>query len=130
MIRNLFPAKSPAKTTALLAGFLVLVAAALMVLAFTNTGFTKAMPTSDKGALKGEIVAVDNGHQMSTLTLRSNEIGKYPNNILNIFLNNGTKVKVCGMNEPAKDLRVSQNATVRYHELGGVPVADSISERC
>ncbi len=131
MIRNIFTKKGSAKTAMLLTGFIILIAAALIVLSFTNTAFTRgSMQTGEKVALKGEIVTVDNGHHLRTLTLRSDEIGRYPSDKLNIFLNQGTKVKVCGMREPAKDIRVSRNATIVYHELGGLAVADSVSERC
>jgi hypothetical protein len=129
MIRNMLT-RGSAKAAMLLTGFFVLIAAAFFVLSSANTAFTLGSMQGGEKTLKGEIVAMDNGHHIRTLTLRSDEIGRYPNDKLNIFLNKDTKVKVCGMREPAKDINVSRNATIRYHELGGVAVANSVSERC
>ena len=76
------------------------------------------------------IQRVDSGHHLRTVTLQSNSIGQYPNDELNIFLSPNTKVKICGMHEPAKDIAVSRNAIIMYHEVAGLAVADSVVERC
>ncbi len=110
---------------------LVLVLSAVFVVTFTGIAFSKGMmPGGDERTLRGEVIAVDTGHYIRTLTMQSGQIGPFPNNELNIFVNKGTQIRVCGMNEPASDLQVDRNATVTYHEVGGVPVATRISERC
>ena len=131
MIRNIFTKKISAKAATLLAGFIVLIAAALMVLYFTNTAFTReSMQGGEKVALKGEVVAIDNMRHLTVLTVQSNEIGQFPNDQMHIFLNPYTTAKICKATEPAKDIKVSRSATIKYHELGGLAVADSVSERC
>jgi len=130
MIRNAMTIKKRSfESIYLLTGFVVLIVAALFVLSFTNTAFTQGI-VQGKGPLTGEVIAVDSGHHLRTLTLQSSSIGQYPNDELNIFLSQNTKVKICGMREPAKDVAVSRNATIRYHEVAGLAVADSVAERC
>ena len=53
------------------------------------------------------------------LTLRSDKIGNFPNDRLNIY-----------KREPSKDINVSRNATAAYREVSGLPVADAVSEQC
>ncbi len=119
----------PARALIYLTGLVVLIVAAVFVLSVTGTAFSKgSMP--EKGTLKGEVVAIDNGHHLETLTLRSEKIGQFPNDKLNIFLNKSTRVRICNMREPARDIKVSRNAIVSYHELQGLAVANSVSERC
>lgn len=109
---------------------LIVAVAALFVMSLTDTAFALGVMPGDRGTLKGEVVAVDHVHNANTVTLLSGRIGQFPNDKLNIFLTKDTKLKVCNMSEPLKDIRVGSNATVKYHERGGVAVADSIAERC
>jgi len=129
MIRNIVTKKSSFEPIYLLIGFVVLTVAALFVLSLTNTAFTEGM-VEGNGPLTGEVIAVDSGLHLGTLTLRSDEIGQYPNDKLNIFLSKDTEVKVCDMSEPAKDIAVGRDVTIDYHEIGGLAVADSVAERC
>jgi hypothetical protein len=103
--------------------------AVLFFMSFMNEGLAQGSML-DKGTVKGEVVAIDNAHNMRTMTLRSDQIGQFPNNELNLFLNHDTTFKVCNANEPFKDMSVDRTATVTYHEVGGVAVANSISEHC
>lgn len=90
-----------------------------------------ASAQSRTSTVTGEIVAIDQTNNVNTLTLRSTQqIGQFPNDELNIFLNSGTKINVCKSSEPFKDMKVGRHAKVIYHELGGVPVANSVSEQC
>jgi len=131
MIRNSMTRKIPFELIYLLTGFLVLAVATITVLSFANTAFTMGtMQEKDMGSLNGEVTMVDSGIHWRTLTLRSDEIGRYPNDTLNIFLSPDTKVEICGMSEPGNDISVSSNVTITYHEVGGVAVADSVAERC
>ncbi len=111
---------------------LVLVLSAAFIVTFTGIAFSKGMmmPRGDERTLRGEVIAVDTGHYIRTLTMQSGQLGPFPNNELNIFVNKGTRISVCGMNEPASNLQVDRNATVTYREVGGVPVAARVSERC
>ncbi len=132
MVRAIFT-KGPARAATLLTGLIVLIAAALIVLSFANTAFTftrGSMQGGEKVALKGEVVAIDNMRHLTVLTVQSNEIGRFPNDRINIFLKPYTMAKICKVTEPAKDIKVNRNATIKYHELGGLAVADSVSERC
>ncbi len=118
--------KLSAKHVMLLA---VLTVAVVSAAAYTN----RASAASDMQAgnsLQGEIVAVANVNHIQTLTVRSDEIGRFPNDELNVFLNKNTTVKMCSVRGPAKDLKVGRDASIEYHELGGVPVADAVSEQC
>lgn len=45
--------------------------------------------------VRGEVVAVDNLHPLRILTLRTEDIGEFPNDSLNIFLNQNTILKIC-----------------------------------
>ena len=129
MIRNSMTKKSSFEPIYLLIGFVVLTVAALFVLSFTNTAFTEGMAEGE-GPLTGEVIAVDSGPHLGTLTLRSDEIGQYPNDKLNIFLSKDTEVKACDMSEPGKDIAVGRDVMIEYHEVGGLAVADSVAERC
>jgi hypothetical protein len=116
--------------------FVVLAAIAFFFLSFMHTAMHTAFSqgrTQGGGSetLKGDVVAVDNLHNVKMLTLRSGEIGKFPNNSLNIFLNRDTRVKICNAREPVKDINVDRKATVIYHEVRGLrPLASSVSEPC
>ncbi len=113
-----------------LAVLAVLISAILFVTDYSNRASAWGKASTKEGSLQGEIVSMDNVNHIKTLTIRSGEIGSFPNDELNVFLSRNTAVKVCGEREPAKDLKTGFNAKIRYHELGGVPVADVISERC
>ncbi len=131
MVRNSIKSKRAFEAIYLLDGLVVLIVAALFVLSFANTASTHtSMQGKEQGYLKGEVIAVDTGNHVRTLTLRSNEIGQYPNDTLNVFLSQNANVKICGMREPAKDIAVDHKATIMYHEVGGVPVANNVAERC
>ncbi len=107
--------------------------AVLLVALFTASSSrvsAAAYGRAGEDSLKGEIVAMDTVNHIQTLTVRSDEIGGFPNDKLNIFLNKNTTVTMCSEKEPAKDLKVGRSATIEYHESGGVPVADAVSEQC
>ncbi len=108
----------------------VLIAGILFVMADSSRAFAWGNAQIKEDSLKGEIVSMDSVNHIKTLTIRSGEIGGFPNDELNVFLNRDTMVKMCGKREPAKDLKTGFQATIEYHELGGVPVADVISEQC
>lgn len=121
--------KGAGKTMHLLTGFLVLLVTAIIAISYAN--ITLAAGEGQKDTVQGEVVAVDNLHHIRMLTLRSEEIGNFPNDSLNIFLNQNTIVKVCNKREPSKDIGVSRDATVTYHEVRGwLPVANTVSEHC
>ncbi len=110
---------------------LVLVLTTALFFTFTGIAFSmSAMPSGAKDTLKGEVISVDNGIAVGTVTVESSHIGRYPNNDLNVFVNQATKVNVCGRETTANGLNAGRNAIVTYHEVGGVPLADSITERC
>jgi hypothetical protein len=129
MIRALFTKKGPAGAATLLTGLIVLIAAALMVLSFTTRAFTSGTMQQGEKAVKGEVVSIDNMGHLTVLTVRPNEAG-FTNGQMHIYLNPYAKEKICKASEPAKDLKASRSATIKYHELGGLAVADSVSERC
>jgi hypothetical protein len=65
------------------------------------------------------------------LKLRSENMGNFPNDSLNIFLNRSTTVKICSERKPSKDINVNGNTSVTYHEVRGwLPVADAVTEQC
>jgi len=128
MIRALFTKR--ARLATLLTGLIVLIGAALIVLSLTNTAFTWGTMQKGEKAIKGEVVSVDNMRHLTMLSVRPNELGKFPNEQMHIFLNPYTTAKICKATEPAKDIKADRNATIKYHELSGLAVADSVSERC
>ncbi len=119
------------KTVNILAGFFVLLITVLFSTSITNNVFAAGNHQAGKNdVLSGEVVVVDNLHHMGMLTLLSSEIGQFPNDQLNIFTNKDTSVKICNERAFERDLKVSRNATVTYHEVQGLPLATSISEKC
>jgi hypothetical protein len=112
-----------------LAVLFIMTVASLFIMSFTTAALAQGNMQGDRGSLKGEIVAIDNVHNVKTLTLRS-EQWQFPNDTLNIFVHKDTKFNLCSESKPLKDMGVDRNATVTYHEVGGVAVADSISEHC
>ena len=121
---------NPKLTANILADLLLLLMAVLVVVSFVNTASAVTAGMQGDRSITGEVVTVDHGPQAGTLTLRSNQIGQFPNDKLNIFINQNTRVQVCNEKEPVSHMQVDRNATVLYHEAGGVLVADSIHERC
>jgi hypothetical protein len=115
-------------------GVFAVLVTAIIVVSYSNSVFAAGnMQNSQmENILRGEIVAVDNlHHSMRMLTLRSEGIGDFPNDSLNIFLGPSTTVKICSEREPSRDINVGRNATVTYHEVRGwLPVADAVSEHC
>ncbi len=112
----------------LVAMFVVLIAAA--VLAFSRTSSAAPQGTVKENTIRGEVYSITNSRHLGTLTLLSENLGAYPNDEMNIFLTKNTKVKICSVREPEKDIAASRSATVKYHEIQGLAVADSVSERC
>lgn len=113
-----------------IAGLFIVAIAALLFMSFVAVAYYNGGMNSSVDTLKGEIVAIDKVHNAQTLTLLSNQIGQFPNDRLNIFLNGNTKVRICNEKKPLNDMSVGRTATVVYKELGGVAVADRIYERC
>ncbi len=131
MVLNKIMMNIPAGAAKVITIAAVLLASILFLTPYANSASAWGyMQTAQGNSLQGEIVAVDNADHITTLTIRSDEIGSFPNDELNVFLNRDTLVKMCGRSEPAKDLKTGLNAKIEYHESGGVPVADVISERC
>ncbi len=122
--------RGPVRGARLFSVLSVMTLAVIFLLSFTNAALAQGNMLSDRGALTGEVMAVDHVHNATTLTLVSDQIGQFPNNELNIFINKDTKIQVCKADEPMKDLGVSRNAKVTYHEVGGVAVAKRITEQC
>ncbi len=108
--------------------FVVMIAAA--VLAFSRTSSAAPRGTVKEDTIKGEVYSITNSRHLGTLTMLSEKLGAYPNDELNIFLTKNTKVKICSVREPEKDIAASRTATVKYHEIQGLAVADRVSERC
>jgi hypothetical protein len=124
--------KKSDKAALFLTGFFVLLVSAIFVMSLTSTtSVAGSMQVGQNDTVKGEVVAVDNLHHIGMMTVRSEGIGNFPNDKLNIFLDENTTVKICNEREPSKDIDVSRNATVTYHEVRGwLPVADAVSEHC
>ncbi len=108
--------------------FVVLIAAAVLV--FSRTSSAAPQGTVKEATIQGEIVAVDNTNHTKTITVLSSKIGNFPNDELNIVVNKNTMVQMCTFKKLAKGLNADSTATINYHELGGMAVADSVSERC
>lgn len=118
-------------SVAFLTGLFLLVVAALLVLPPATTVLSQQiLPGVDKKVVTGGVVAVENSSRLTTLTLRSPEIGRFPNNEVNIFLSPSTPVQICDDRGPARDLLAGRRATIMYHEERGLAVADSVAERC
>ncbi len=133
MIKKLITTKGAGRATNLLTAGLVLLFTLILSVSFANSTFAGwgSKQAEQKDTLRGEVVAVDNLHHMGMLTLQSYKIGQFPNDQLNIFMNKDTSVKICNKREPEKDIKVSHNATVTYHEVQGLlPLADSVAEKC
>ena len=115
----------------ILADVLVLIAVAFVVVAFVDAAQAAVPPQgSGTSTVKGEIVAVDTAGYVTVVTLRSSQLGPFPNNELNIFTNRDTVTKICNERGPARNIPAGSTATITYHERGGVAVANNISERC
>ena len=118
------------KAIYLLTGSVILIVAALLVLSLANTASTEGMMPGGKDSLTGQIVAVDDSHNLKTLTIISDELGKYPTDTITIFLSKDTDVKLCTATAPSEDSMMTRDVTITYHEVSGLAVADSVSEQC
>ena len=119
--------RESATLLSLLAVIFVMSVALLFAAPLANAASSQA----NMGTLSGEVVAVDHSmHNANTVTLRSSQIGQFPYDTMNIFVNSGTKINVCKSKEPLRDMTVGHHAKVTYHEVGGLAVANSISEQC
>ncbi len=133
MIKKLTTAKRSGGEINLLTALLVLLFTLILIVSFANSTLASwgNKQAGQKDTLQGEVVAVDHLHHMGMLTLQSYKIGQFPNDQLNIFMNKDTSVKICNKREPEKDIKVSRNATVTYHEVQGLlPLAYSVREKC
>ncbi len=120
--------KSYFVTIGLVGIFVVLVVAA--VLALSRTSLAAPQGTAKESTISGEVYSITNTRHLGTMTLLSEKLGAYPNDELNFFLTKNTKVKICSLRKPEKDIAASRTAMVMYHELQGLAVADSVFERC
>ena len=131
MRTKLIPSGRKPTTAAAIAVFVVVIAAVLVSISLAGAATAEKWTGGEESSLQGEIVALDSLHSLSMVTLRSDELGGFPGDRLNIFVNSDTRVMTCNMTESANDLGVSREATVIYHEVRGwLPVADSIDEHC
>jgi len=131
MIRKSITRKGTANAVISLTGLFIVAVSALFILSLANSALSlQIVQGGDKIVVTGGVVAVENGSHLSTMTLRSSEIGLYPNNEMNIFVSPNTNVLICNERELFKDLRAGRSATILYHEEGGLAVADSVAERC
>jgi hypothetical protein len=131
MLSKLITAKRTGRATNLLKMAPVLLFMLILSVSFANSTFAGwDRQSAPNDTLQGEVVAVDNLHNMSMLTLQSQKIGQFPNDQINIFMNNDTAVKICNARKPEKDIAVDRNATITYHEVQGLPLADRVTEKC
>ena len=131
MTKKLIPAVKSLATMKEAAVFVMIVVAILLSISLVGVTIAKAGSEHMESTIQGEVVAVDNLHSMKMLTLRSDEIGAFPNDSLNIFLDSNTKVMVCNAPVSAEDINVSRNASVTYHEVRDwLVVADKITQGC
>ncbi len=119
------------RSAAFALGFFMVLFIVLFAMTSANAVVPHGNSIEQMSAIKGKVVAIDPVYPPETLTLQSPQLGKSsPNNMLNIFLNNKTKVTICSKSEPFNDIKVGNNATIKYRELGGVAVADQITKSC
>ncbi len=132
MVRNLTTRKSSTKAAALAVLFSMLIVATMVTLVSANSMIPQARMQGNEGeTLQGEIVGIYNLHTLEMVTLRGEELGNFPTDKVNVFVNKSTKIEVCNAPEPFKDINMNRDATVTYHEVGaGLAVADRISEQC
>jgi hypothetical protein len=132
MIINSINPKGTATKLGLFTGFLVLAITAIFAASMENATFADtSMLKGQENAVTGEVITVENLNHLDMVTLRSEEIGKFPNDRLNTFLNRDSVVTVCNVSEPSRDIGVGRNVMVTYHEVRGLlPVADSVREQC
>ncbi len=115
-------------TIGIIGALVVLSFAAILTLYMTSSAAPQG--SAKESTIKGEVYSMTAGRHLGTITLLSEKLGAYPNNELNIFLIKSTKVNICSVREPEKDIAANRTATVKYHELQGLAVADSVSEQC
>lgn len=131
MTGNILLTKGVPRAAMLLTVFVVLIAAAVLVLSLANAALSRERMQRGEGTtLTGEIVAVQNTGSLTILTVVSDNLGRFPNDQLNIFADPDSRVKICKANEPARDVQVDHDATVTYHEVKGLAVADRVAEHC
>jgi len=145
--------KGAAHSVILWAGFLILIVAALVLPSMTNIAFSMDwMRRGPENTLYGEVVAVDNTRNLTVLTVQPDTIDTFlnnqmnlfvnpytvqsdnmvmsPNTQINIFVNPHSMVKICSVDEPARDVKLIHEVTITYHEVAGLAVADSVREHC
>ena len=112
-----------------LAAFLIMAVASLFIASFMNVALAEGGMQVDKVILKGEVVGIGNAHNVKTLLLRPERVWEFPSGTMKVYMNKDTKLQVCNESKPLMWTE-GRNATVIYHEVEGVAVADSISEQC
>jgi hypothetical protein len=132
------------------AGFLLLIIAAVVLpsMAFSRDWVQRGA----ENTVYGYVVSVDTENHLTVLTVQPSNIDTFlndqmshfvmpnavqsdnyvmlPNDQINIFVNPNSAVKICNANEPARDLQGLREATITYHEMAGLAVADKVSEQC
>jgi hypothetical protein len=101
---------------------------ALLVLFVATPAFSAmSVPASPESTLQGKVVAVRNMTDLTVLTIQTT---KGIDNDVNVLAAPYTFAKLCGENDHAMNVSPGDKAIVKYHELGGLAIADSISEKC
>ncbi len=118
-----------------LPALLAFLSAVLLILAYVRP--LAAAETRDRSylpgemsTLNGELLRVDNA--TNTLTLRSDQLGadeKRPGE-LNVFVNDQTRIMACTQSTGIGELKPDRDVTISYQEIGGVPVARDVTEKC
>jgi hypothetical protein len=108
------------------AGLFMMTVASMLILSSYGAAMSQENTQADMGVLSGSIVGISNVNNMQVVTLR---LGNFPQDTLNIFLNKDAKFQVCNESRPLAWTE-GREATVTYHELGGLAIADSIYEKC
>ncbi len=116
------------KVTAAAARVTPALMAAFMVLFLVSPAFPEmSMPAGSDSTLQGKVVAVKN---MSDLTVLTIQTGKGIDNEVNVLVAPYTNAQLCSDREYAMDVSPGDRAIVKYHELSGLVIADSIAEKC
>jgi hypothetical protein len=118
--------KSKVRATA--ARVITTVMTALLMLFLAAPAFSSmSVPPSPENTLQGKVVAVRNMTDLTVLTIQTTKgIG----NDVNVLAAPYTFANLCGENEHAMNVSPGDKTIVKYHELGGLAIADSISEKC
>ena len=116
------------KVKAAAARFVPIVMAALVLLFLASPAISAMQsPGSPESTLQGSVVAV---HNMSDLTVLTIQTGKGIDNEVNVLAAPYTNAKMCSDREYAMDVNPGDHAVIKYHELSGMAIADSIAEKC